>query len=92
MPARSRGGALGGGRSPMDRAADGLHASGEALTAMYNAAAQVLPEALVRTDRALDLAGRAVVALERLSVAHARLADAQQGPGRPGGPGDGVDQ
>jgi len=63
---------MGGGRSPMDRAADGLAASGEALTRMYNATAQVLPELLQRTDRALDLAERAVKAAEEATEAQVR--------------------
>ena len=71
MANRRRGGAVGGGRSPMERAARGLEVSGEALTAMYNAAAQVLPEVLERVDRGLDLYERAVVAAE--ASAHARV-------------------
>lgn len=79
MANRSRGGALGGGRggSPMDRAADGLQASGKALTAMYEAARQVLPEALARADRALDLAERAVIAAERLADAAEQRTDGE---------------
>ena len=56
-----------GGRSPMDRAADGLQESGRALTAMYEAARVSLPEILHRVDRTLDLMERGVSALERLT-------------------------
>lgn len=72
MSKRTRGAALGGGRgsSPMDRAADGLQASGKALGAMYEAARQMLPEVLLRADRALDLAERAVLVMEQHGGAH----------------------
>ena len=78
MNRRSRGSSLGGGRggSPMDRAADGLQEAGRALAAMYEAARQVLPEAMHRADQALHLAERGVVALERL----ADQADQDAGP------------
>jgi hypothetical protein len=59
----------------MDRAADGLVASGAALTAIYNAVAQGLPEALVRADRVLALGERGVVALERLADTSAPAGD-----------------
>jgi hypothetical protein len=58
MPTRPR-------RSPMDRAADGLERTGEALGLLYEAARQGLPEVLARVDRALILAERAVRLAER---------------------------
>ena len=69
-----RGSLRGGGRSPMDRAADGLEASGKALSAMYEALRQALPLA---TEGAL----RGVSALERLADAAERLAAASEAHG-----------
>lgn len=69
MPSRGR------GRSPMDRAADGLVDAGNALTAIYNAVAQGLPEVVDRADRALDLGERAVIALEGLANTSAPAGD-----------------
>lgn len=72
------------GRAPMDRAADGLERSGTALSMLYEAVRQGLPEALDRVDLALALAERAVALAERKEAAE------PTGPPLPGqgGPGD----
>ena len=49
----------------MDRAADGLVESGRALSALYEAVRQIAPEALARTDRALDALDRLASSAER---------------------------
>jgi len=53
--------------SPMDKAGEGLMLTGNAMTAMYNAIAQVLPETMNRVDRTLDLVERGVIALEKIA-------------------------
>ena len=64
MPSRGR-----AGRSPMDRAAGGLVACGEALGLLYEATRQGLPAALARADQALAIAERAVALAERQEAA-----------------------
>jgi len=51
----------------MDKAGEGLMLTGNAMTAMYNAIAQVLPETMNRVDRTLDLVERGVIALEKIA-------------------------
>lgn len=53
------------GKTPMDRAADGLVQSGRALAAIYEAIRQIAPEALDRTDRALGALDRIATSAER---------------------------
>ena len=53
--------------SAMEKAGEGLLMTGRAATAAYEACRLLAPEVLDRADRALELAERGVVALERLA-------------------------
>ena len=70
-------------RTPMDRAADGMQATGAAAGALYEALRQALPMLATGGAQALALAERFVAAAERAAAAHERLAQAQApGEGR----------